>query len=621
MAFFAGCLLCYTLGAVADAEAEEPDSDRGVLLAWLDGLELPDVRDGCLVRLTQREVPRLDYGESLWGRTEWVGVLLPEGKGILLPTLRVLRVAAGGRGDSAGRGYERLGSGELGQVVRRVSASDLLPVVAWMVVRTSKGEDGVELGHEILKGWNGLPGEWRHDRLGSLLRDDWVARFSDESVSWVEQARRAEWMADNVLSGASKERMLRDVAVLRGMGSMNEVVRPGMGGDSEHSRRVSGLLLELCNEQHDWRRGFVDVLERRPGGVNRARELAEIGYEAIPFLIRSLEDERFTRSVECGGWSFDDARPHVLRVGDVVLAVLERLSGRVLLSGVEAGTTRVYERTEAGRILRRVSSRRMVEGGHAPGVRRMATEWWGEVKRQGLERWLSETVSTGGEGVEVMAAALLRSESAAGLRAVRSGFIKSQDADRRAVLVEMVWSKPGEEATRFLRQVSQGGCVRSRVVAARGLWRRGETSAGSVIVESWFQLVAGVGDDWQYEGKMIIRNLLALGDRKLFQSLKESIPGQSKQKRWVVLDVLREGGLAGEGEWQVEELLLQLLRDGDSSRRGTNVLPEWNGYRICDDAGELLARFWPEKYVFEMDAKRPTRDAMISVIRRRVAGR
>ena len=108
--------------------------------------------------------------------------------------------------------------------------------------------------------------------------------------------------------------------------------------------------------------------------LSPAGRLVEIGFDAVPQLIKSLEDQRLTRSV---GYHRDFYfSHHVLRVGDCIEQILCRIANRGFYEG-------------------RTTNSAMVKDGQQATVKEQVERWWNEVQKKGEKQVLIEATMLG----------------------------------------------------------------------------------------------------------------------------------------------------------------------------------------------------------------------------------
>src|SRR5262249_22999681 len=96
----------------------------------------------------------------------------------------------------------------------------------------------------------------------------------------------------------------------------------------DKNEQIAELIFQLRdqNGHQFWQPGYPDIFINFDGKETPAHRLVKMGYDAVPQLIESIEDQRFTRSV---GFHRNFYFSHyVLRVGDCALDILRHITAR-----------------------------------------------------------------------------------------------------------------------------------------------------------------------------------------------------------------------------------------------------------------------------------------------------
>jgi hypothetical protein len=536
---FLRCFLAgWALAALsAEAAGRVANCDAGLWYQWLEAREVPDLSDGTAVALRTD-----DGGEEL-------GVRLSVGgtdQRVVVGALRVVSVSP--------ESIRALDWKECERFLREVAVrSPLLPVYAWMAARCYRSERTTRATGEVLKLWAEGRSDIRLRRgadvtglatlcrleVGEALVCDWKLSFRDTGLGWRDLYERGRWIGINFGGAVDRLSLKRDVDMLESMA--REEQRKGRGAGRRNGVNVEGV----CAAGSEWsHRGAVDVFE----GYREVEDVMAHGYEAVPALIAALEDWRFTRFVKVGlrRRPLAVCRPEVLRIGDVALAMLERLAGEQFYEG-DGWRQIVYEDTAWGRVPRRLSSAPMVVRGASGLVKIRAQKWWDRVLATGLRRHLEALVRSGRIGGEFAARALAEASSNVPAEVFAIGAENADDADMAAFLLELAAGIGSPEAREVLRGAAEHADVRVRVVRARGLFELGEASFRKEILKEWRDLAEEGPTSGVYVREMVFRCLLACADPESLREVADSVLKEDVGKRQVVLWCLAER--VGHGGW------------------------------------------------------------------------
>jgi len=625
--------------------------EQQAAFAWFDGLGLPDFGCRKLVRVATGQWQQV--GNHPKENTFRTGFLLgDDGREFTVLTLDLFPLTFERTGDDKPE-HERVGYEELDLAAAGEEYLDLL-------VRLDKGEDDdlpdpswrrfgerlaerselfvlaracaaaghVDLAHRLLDHAAKMPerhtGQPPEGSLRETIADEiahamtWraVVEFEDVTISRGRLLEKFEWLAARFPNNEHRERVEQTIDTLRRMVA-EDAAHPARDLDRlEGDALIAELVFRLRDQNgHQWSQpGWCDVFADERGVESPAHRLVQIGYPAVPALIEALTDARLSRSV---GYHRDFYFSHtVLTVGDVALAVVERIAGR---SFYVPATT----------------SSQMHKDDQVFAVKDEVERWWSAFQKKGEQGLLAEAAAAGDDNSPSQARLLVERFPKGALEHVIAGARAAESPWVREELVRVIGEVEGDGPLAFLEaELDRGPVLGARVAAAAALVRRGRDQAIDTVICIWRELDAGDPESYDDREKLI-GFLAACGEARAIEALGRGIDELPVDARLGVVSAMGESGsfLAfsyglgsgldpGEGghrspevEAAIEELLVGRLEDREE-REGMSGT--WDGKsfadpRICDIAGHVLNQLWPDRYDFDLGASLTERE------RRRVA--
>jgi hypothetical protein len=350
-----------------------------------------------------------------------------------------------------------------------------------------------------------------------------------------------------------------------------------------------------------------------PAVITPLHRLVDLGMVAVPRLIESLDDRRFTRSpVPSFKWT---SPPKVMRVGDVAERILEHLSGRNFYA----------RKTDDGTLTKGTT-------------RQQAEAWWMEVQSKGEKQQLIDATAVGDTAGANAARKLVEQYPDVALDAIKVGMSNAADVSVDRKMVEAAAALPGNTPVAFLRSnLRAGSGIYARLAAAEALYARGQTDSVAAIIDAWTKIqprLPANDSDAYHEAGYIISFLAKSKDASAMRALARHykrapvdvrlalvkvflpFPGSSSSGSTgssVNVDAEIADLPAGEAGSAIERLLVNAL--GDTERRprlkGTYDTVSYEDPRVCDFAALVMAKRWPRKYQFTWSAKSKENDAQI----------
>lgn len=352
-------------------------------------------------------------------------------------------------------------------------------------------------------------------------------------------------------------------------------------------------------------------------GTTPADQLFAIGPPAIPALIKTIGDRRFSRANgRHRSFYFSE---YTLRIEDCALQILYKITGKHF-------------------------SRKRRESDEE--FRARLTAWWREFETKGEKQSLMDEVASGSRDAPEVVRRLVEKYPGAAIDAIRRGVKAAETSWVRARLVDVAASLEHDSVKPFLlEQLAEGPDVKTRLAAARGVARAGESEkAVEAMIGTWRGLLANTipageatvpGFRDRTAGELV-RFLLQHGDARAIRALGEDLSKHTLARRVSTVRTLGSKAVSMVKERQaaqpaapgrdemlreIERVLITALEDTDK----TSVSGSTNGVRfrdprVCDFAAHALSTAFPDQYAFDLSAGEPQRDAAIAVLRKAAGG-
>lgn len=437
-----------------------------------------------------------------------------------------------------------------------------------------------------------------------------IVDFGNIEVSRAELLTRLKKFLKNYSKSEHYERAKETAEMLLEIQAEEELHEPAKDFDKlTVEQKVAELIFQLRDQNgHQWSQpGSCDIFsldfmtqwgmeidnyEKNKLSLSPAGKLVEIGFDAVPQLIKSLDDQRLTRSV---GFHRDFYfSHHVLRVGNCAEQILSRIANRGFSEGKEQVET-----------------------------------WWNEVQKKGEKQVLIEATMRGDRYARDQARRLVEKYPEVALDAIVQGARSSNASWIRNGMIELAASL-GEPAMTFLMaEMDNAPKLKNRLTAARQIAKQNPQMAIDAMVREWKQvsmeasLTESKTDSMSEGVEELIRFLASRNSADCIRVLHEHYSAQSIAGRFEIVTAFGfstgmvsssstgNGGTLNIGDnrlpieesvkKEVESLLVDALSDTDQ-REGLSGT--WDEYsfidpRICDVAGHVLMGRFPEKYAFD----------------------
>ncbi len=365
--------------------------------------------------------------------------------------------------------------------------------------------------------------------------------------------------------------------------------------------RVRELIFQLReqNGHQNTQPGTCDVFADLKQERSPASQLVTMGLAAIPQLIDHLNDRRLTRSI--GFWRNFTFSHHVLRVGDVVEKIIERIAHRTFYS-------------------RDYSNGAMVKDGTVVTVKAEIQSWWAQILLLGEKHVLIASVERGDADASYMAERLVEKYPEAALQPIAMGLHKAREGWIRCNMIIALGRLKGQGGTVVLKeQLEQGADLETRHAAAVLLWQRGDKDAVHRMILDWQRLPADDQDKTETDG--LIHFLAGCGKVRAINALAANLSRRRVARRASTVLVLNESPYWSWGQnaklppladnkarldqaeqrLLVRELLDTAEYEGFSMGSGNM---SFSSPRVCELAGFVLAQKWPNHYKFSNSGTR-----------------
>jgi hypothetical protein len=318
--------------------------------------------------------------------------------------------------------------------------------------------------------------------------------------------------------------------------------------------------------------------------------LLRLGYAAVPQLIETVDSETLSRYV-----LGEDPYPGYTcwSVGKCAEDILGQIAGRSFSN---------LEYTKAN-----IAAR-----GSLSPARNAVETWWAEFQKTGEKQMLLDGVARADEDSPAQAALLRQKYPEISTRALidaaegsTNAQIREQLSDQRAELGEA----PG---LAFLRQVMvKDPILSTRVNAAIGLFKHDPSAALGAMASEWRAFTNPQADGFE-RWQMLVQFFASYESIEAISVLTNGLSKRSVEVRYEVIDSLGDpdtvrlayasGDSSASSSGAIETALVHALEDRERNFRAMHDL------RVCDLAGDYLAKRWPKRYAFDRTAPLRIRD-------------
>lgn len=624
-------LFCATLLAVENETALTPDEIAE--FAWFDSLGYPDVSACMYVHVATGRWSKSGNNEPVNSYQD--GFLLQDKDGaytIFTPSLETetfIKTAAGvkdfERVEYTVIDLEKAARQRLAEAAAQAKEGkrfgERLGEQAEMfaVARFCASKGHAQLAHDLLIAARALPQRQQSDppnrSFRQLVADEiataqmWqgILAFEDTKIPRKDLLTTFKRIAANFPESKHASRARETVEILEKMvaeddaWAMKAIQKQQNLSDDQ---RTADLIFLLRDQNgHQWSQpGSCDIFDDARGKESPAQRLVAMGFSAVPALIEAVDDVRFTRSVDYHRDFYFSH--HVLRIGDCVLAILQRIANRSFYN---------FTYTNAA----------MVKDHDGATTKENIKAWWADFQAKGERSMLVEATEAG----DVQQAdALCRKFPADAAAAITAGLNKTSSAWQRAELIEKLADLDSDAAWKVvLRELHGGPSLRTRVAAAAKLLQHGRSEGIPVMCDLWTKLPAVRSTHERDENcLLLVPFLVGCGRADAIRVLGENLANRPVDVKYEVISAFKAepDPLFPAARAQplkpsdpnflaaVEEVLVAALADTEE-REGMSA--SWGSVyfedpRICDVAGYILGQRYQDRYLFDASATLAKRD-------------
>ncbi|HEY1788211.1 MAG TPA: hypothetical protein VGJ73_08660 [Verrucomicrobiae bacterium] len=577
---------------------------------WFGGLGFPDVARSPYVRVATGQWGQSD-GEAPQNRYIDGFLLITNGPSFTVLTIDVANETftntLNGTDEYKRVGYEILdlkqSADDFIQSLRRPPRPEELPgfyyrfsraevfVLGWACWRHGLDVQGAELYHQAQKLPSGPSPNDCFDSFRVSVEKDlacdviWNATecLGDPSISRPQLLAIFNSVVTNFPDSEYHESALETAAILRKMIAEDRAHAIAAQTNLDQlpaQARVRELIYQLRDQNWDGVQANTTV-----------GELVMMGYAAVPQLIEALDDPTLTRSVaRC---SPIDLSHYVLTVGTCAVVILQRITGTFF---VPAHTSNDMSQHEID-----------------TQTKRAAEAWWARCQKEGEKQMLIDALRAPDDNAPDQAEILCRKYPDVAVQTLERAIRAATNDPVRAELVDKFEFIEDPRVANFLNNemINFPGLM-SRVEAASQLLRLKKGDPVAAMIREWQGLNRrgfGPGDD----DSVYVLDFLANANSPLaIKALGSKIQQCPVDVRLHIIDAIdQQGATNSAATWAaIEELLVEELGDTDDRMGMSGAIGNrsFSDPRVCDMAGDSLARLWTNRYAFDFFASLKIRD-------------
>ena len=432
-----------------------------------------------------------------------------------------------------------------------------------------------------------------------------VVVFGDPKISLEELLPKFEFIVETFPKTEYLERAQKTAAMLKQM----------IEEDKQHAQkeipplekltgqqRVTELIYQLRTQNgHQWSQpGSCNIFNDERGKNSPADLLVAEGFDAVPQLIKALDDYRFTRSV---GYHRDFYfSHHVLRVNDCCERILSKIAGRGF-----------YQRTH--------TNGAMAKDGKTETTKDRIQEWWSEVSSKGEKQVLIDAVTSGSPNAANQASVLVKKYPEEAVQAIKIGLPKVRTWDQQRMVDILFELRDQPAASELIKdQLVNATKLDVRLQAARALVKYDESKKLALeklalerMLYEWENYKPENDEDQLFNDPKasLAKFLLSTGSAEGISTITESFEKLTTKTKFSILESVSVlPALTKENQNAIEKLLVDclLITNEETRMSGSRNGQSFTNPRLCDMAGFVLTSRWPGKYACRLDGTELERD-------------
>jgi len=417
----------------------------------------------------------------------------------------------------------------------------------------------------------------------------WVFQDGTPPPSWEDLLQRMERIVRLYPGTKHHPRAQQTAEALRRMIAENKAHRrPTEPGLLTNRERVAELIFQLREQsgRQIMQPGGCDIFSTREDSA--AHQLVEIGYEAVPQLIKAVDSQTLTRSVQ---FHRDFYFSHeVLTAGECVEQILYRLTGRDFQP--PSGTPNEQRATALKKVL---------------------ADWWEPFKNLSEKEILVAEISSGTVHPYHLVERLQKKHPEAVAEAVLAGYQKATGKPEAEYWISHLASLNDPRAGFALSDLmrAKGRPLDIRVKAAQAAHRLGNATAVPLMLAEWEERVGTATEDDVYQSfGGLTRFLAGTGDLRVIQAFGNHLPDLPVRVRYVVIGHIDDwcnpvnAKAHREEARAIEELLATHLEDFKAVPSASMHLEnhQVSGPEVRFVALLALSKLAPDRYAFDLTA-------------------
>lgn len=445
-------------------------------------------------------------------------------------------------------------------------------------------------------------GKWATNYLGDHDLTQTLERLEDQAISRQKVVEELERFGSRFPGHRHTEWTIQTAEQLTSLkNDLNRASRAGLYGSDP---KINSLIDQLVEQSiSGWTDGCGESKVKVP-----AKQLADLGYAAVPALMAALDDERLTRSTN----PYDEP-PSIASVGDFAQEVLAYIACRDFLDD---------------------EMKRFSRHPDKEAIKTRIRNWYEEASKKGEREMLLDGLARADDRVDDYVKRLIERFPESSLGPISAILPHVNDYFKRVRILDQINVVPGDNAVEVLKKELKG---RNRSKAAWLLSKRPEPQAIAAVVAEWDSAADLSGD--RLEDRLDIGNCLAIsGKIEAVKALSRGIRHVTPQERASILrwfdstfnleliglveqsDDLGSGEPSADAERTVADREREALKEAQidllvAMARDTEVIPEEIREKesvpfdaqIGDLAGRALSVIAPNRFSFDVNAPLPTR--------------